>query len=160
MTREKFKLIMPNHIIIKDGLACGDRITLLYDFEEELMLFQLISEGCSYCERVCDFLQKTFNGKVSVTIKTECTDLIEQLRKTENALEKIVKLPFRSTRMECCIAPIRILIECASESLFSEKSENCELNLKVDRWTVTHVLHVKIFHGFMTNLPIYMDDTA
>ena len=33
------KLIMPSHIVMKDGLACGDRVILLYDFEDDFMNF-------------------------------------------------------------------------------------------------------------------------
>ena len=77
------KLIMPSHIVMKDGLACGDSVTLLYDFEDGLMNFNMISNGCKCCELMCRHLQKVANGKPCSAITKICNDIGLKLEKGE-----------------------------------------------------------------------------
>lgn len=128
------RLIMPNHIVIKDGLACGDKVTLLYDFNGNCMDFQLISDGCSYCTRMCEVLQQKYYHMGADRLKQECRNLEVQIKNNMTVLPDLIGLSYNVRRIECCLAPIRILIECAddlSESNLSEKQK--KVNLYVDK---------------------------
>lgn len=131
---ETGKMIMPNHIVIKDGLACGDKITLLYDFEDHFMDFQIISEGCSYCSKMCEALQKKFYHMDVGRLKQECLKLEEDLENDVSVMQNITELSYNIRRMECCLAPIKILQECAAdfdEIFLPEKQD--KVNLYVDK---------------------------
>lgn len=125
------KLMLPNHIVVKDGLACGDKITLLYDFEDEIMRFQFVGEGCSYCNETCRFLQQKFNLQNVEYIVNECEVLLFNLTDTL-FFEKMLGMPYKRTRLECCFGPIRILRDCAKESSEKVLSET-RINLYVDK---------------------------
>lgn len=127
MKPEKYKLLMPNHIVVKDGLACGDKVILLYDFEKESMLFQIISEGCNYCKKMCQYLQSKFNHQHPQKIVSECQKLFSHLTESPLNMEAILELSYKVSREECYLAPIRILVECAQSY-----EGTCNLNRGID----------------------------
>lgn len=127
------KLIMPSHIVIKDGLACGDKVTLLYEFDEKKIVFQIISDGCNYCSNMCDYLQNNLSNQNVIFVQEECEELLENVLTDKALFEKNIGLKFLATRMECCAAPIHILHECVQ--LMQENSDKLEnrISLYVDK---------------------------
>ena len=126
------KILMPNHIVVKDGLACGDKITLLYDFDKEFIHFQFVPEGCSYCNKMCELLQNRYEYKYYDWVIKECDRLLECVPNNEVFFEQVIGLPYMISREECCLAPIRILRDCAADSLQRIES-NEKINLYTDR---------------------------
>ncbi len=125
------KLIMPSHIVMKDGLACGDSVTLLYDFEDGLMNFNMISNGCKCCELMCRHLQKVANGKPCSAITKICNDIGLKLEKGEGieGIDDVVKMD----RLGCYMSPISILRECSMERTSAGEENNEKINLYVDK---------------------------
>ena len=125
------KLIMPSHIVMKDGLACGDSVTLLYDFEDGLMNFNMISNGCKCCEPMCRHLQKVANGKPCSAITKICNDIGLKLEKGEGieGIDDVVKMD----RLGCYMSPISILRECSMERTSAGEENNEKINLYVDK---------------------------
>lgn len=130
MMDREYTMIMPNHIVVKDGLACGDKITLLYDFEDGIMDFQILSEGCSVCTKMCHYLQKELNHK-------KIEDILEQSErwlKDSNLEKEIFGESFLLSRRECYRAPVRILKESAGDFKAEKQTiSNNRINLYVDK---------------------------
>lgn len=126
----KRKLLMPSHIIIKDGLACGDKITLLYDFDNNRMKFDLTSNGCKCCEKICDYLQENLNGCACENIVATC-DYIKEKVNQAKYIESFGSID--ETRIDCYVAPITILKECASECSFDNNNLSEKVDLYVDK---------------------------
>ena len=133
MRKLEDRLIMPNHIVIKDGLACGDKVTLLYDFDNEYMQFQLHSEGCVYCSAMCKMLQQRFNHKKAMDITHECGEIVKSIDEGSMNMEQVLNLPNSSVRRACCLAPVKILEECAGEISNSCILKEEGINLFVDK---------------------------
>ena len=129
----KDKLIMPNHIVVKDGLACGDKVTLLYDFVDESMQFQIISDGCNYCKKMCEYLQEKYNNIESKIIVTECERILEKVLQNKDVFEEQIKLKYKYSRIPCCEGPIMILKECAEEFTDKVGEHGHGVNLYVDK---------------------------
>lgn len=125
------KLIMPSHIVIKDGLACGDRVTLLYDFEDDFMNFNMISNGCKCCELMCRHLQKVANGKQCSSITKICNDIERKLENGEKieGIDDVIK----ANRLGCYMSPISILRECSMERTSGEGENREKINLYIDK---------------------------
>lgn len=131
--KSNYKFLMPNHIVVKDGLSCGDRVILLYDFEDGIMRFQIISEGCSCCNKICEWLQDRFNNRSQQEIVSECGVLIEKLNGSPEYIEKIIDVRYRKSREECYMAPIRILKDCAEDGIYTHGLSEGKVNLYVDK---------------------------
>lgn len=125
------KLIMPSHIVIKDGLACGDRVTLLYDFEDDFMNFYIISNGCKCCEQMCRHLQKAANGKQCSLITKICNDMEQKLKNGEGiaGIDDVIKVD----RLGCYMSPVSILRECSMERTSGDEENNEKINLYVEK---------------------------
>lgn len=125
------KLIMPSHIVMKDGLACGDRVILLYDFEDDFMNFYIISNGCKCCELMCRHLQKVANGKPCSSITKICNDIEQKLENGEGieGIDDVIKVD----RLGCYMSPISILRECSMERTSGEGENSKKINLYIDK---------------------------
>lgn len=121
---------MPNHIVVKDGLACGDKITLLYDFDNGRMDFELISNGCTCCEKMCEYLQEALNECSTQCIVSMCDSIKEKIEQGSN-IENFEIL--EKSRKECYMAPISILKECASDFSLNNNSISEKIDLYVDK---------------------------
>ena len=121
------KLIMPNHIVVKDGLACGDKVTVLYEYDNGNMNFNIIVEGCTVCEKMCEFLQNSMYGMNAESIEKKCKDLIDSIEAGQklNELNSI----FRKDRRECMVAPVRLLEDCAKKSVGETEYNNVDLHV-------------------------------
>jgi len=125
------KLVMPNHIVVKDGLACGDNVVLAYDFQDGKMLFNISSEGCECCKNVCNYIQEHFYNEDTNTIERFCNQIMSDDLFCEEIMKKIVYGKYNSRRKECCVAPIRILQECVQDKLGEDN--NSQIDLYVDK---------------------------
>lgn len=125
----KRKLIMPNHIVVKDGLACGDKVTILYEYDNGNMNFNIIPKGCSVCEKMCEFLQNSMCGMNAESIEEKCKELIRCIEVGQKIDE--LNSIFRKDRKECMVAPVRLLEDCAKIS--AGETEYNKVDLYVDK---------------------------
>lgn len=117
-------LVMPSHIVVKDGLSCGDRVVFMYDFVESSMLFSFVAEeSCSSCKESCEFLENEFSGKNVKEILLGC-DRYESVIKNDCQMSKYY---------DCYIGPVKILKECALGANQNIGACNTKVDLYVDK---------------------------
>lgn len=123
------RLIMPSHVIYKDGLSCGDQIYIVYDFDGDTMSFQFEANACKYCSNACKLLQRRLNFKESEYIIEQCNSLIEEID-SKNTFFEAFDIP--NGRKECVLGPVNILKECAKIQYKCDLRES-RINLYVDK---------------------------
>ena len=62
--KENWILLIPDLILVKEGIACGDRIVISGEIDNEKLLFSFsASNACSLCNVMCSYLQMDFNDR-------------------------------------------------------------------------------------------------
>ena len=58
------RLLIPDLILEKEGIACGDKLIISGEIDDEILLFDFnYSKSCELSKAVCNYLIKNYNDK-------------------------------------------------------------------------------------------------
>lgn len=123
---EEHLILIPDLVLIKEGIACGDRLIIKGQVDKEKLKFDIISsEACMLCKAASIDLMNEYNNlcvdTVFATVKKQVDDFSKNKemlfgRYGLNALDY-------SSREECLIAPYKLLLNLIEK--MREKSIEC-----------------------------------
>lgn len=111
-------ILIPDLILEKEGIACGDKLVLSGEIDDNIILFKFeYSNACELTKAICNYIMKEYNDK-------NYDGLMEDLSKLKNNIDKDNKFLFEMFdlnyeqyfhRYECMYAPIKLMITFLKE---------------------------------------------
>lgn len=79
-------LVLPDDVMLKEGVSCGDSIIILGENNKNHIDFKILSKGCELCTAVSNYLTSIYSGMPGEDIKHECTKLMQKIALDHNYL--------------------------------------------------------------------------
>jgi hypothetical protein len=129
------KLLIPDLIVVKEGISCGDKLILSGQLERDVLNFHFNSEeACMLCRASCQFFEDKFQNISFSTLKEKIALLIDAYEKNKSELFRLFELQYEkySLRYECLISPLKLLQSFIDELLstkyeYGEKPETLSM---------------------------------
>lgn len=102
-------LVLPDDVMLKEGVSCGDSIIILGENNKNRIDFKILSKGCELCTAVSNYLTSIYSGMPGEDIKHECTKLMQKIALDHNYLFQLFELKNHPNRFQCLYAPIELL---------------------------------------------------
>lgn len=116
--KENWILLIPDLILVKEGIACGDRIVISGEIDNEKLLFSFsASNACSLCNVMCSYLQMNFNDRKLNETLDMVTTLYNDILNDNSYIFNLFDLNEKqyNQRFDCLISPIKLLITFIEE---------------------------------------------
>lgn len=114
LVRDEPLLLIPDLILVKEGVACGDKMILSGQIDDGRLKFDFSAESaCILCRAACCLCKKLYLDRSIDTIYRELVALENELVKTPGQVLTFLELDAArfSHREECVNAPFRLLLE-------------------------------------------------
>ena len=115
---EDDKILIPDLVLEKEGIACGDRLVLSGEIDNNIILFKFkCSMACDLSKAVCNYIMKEYNDKNYDIVMEELSRLKNNIDKDNNFLFKMFDLDAERYfhRYECMYAPIKLMMTFLKE---------------------------------------------
>ena len=90
---EDDKILIPDLVLEKEGIACGDRLVLSGEIDNNIILFKFkCSMACDLSKAVCNYIMKEYNDKNYDIVMEELSRLKNNIDKDNNFLFKMFDL--------------------------------------------------------------------
>jgi cysteine desulfurase/selenocysteine lyase len=108
--QQKRKILVPDEVLVKDGVACGDSVNLLGEINSGMIEFNITVEGCSQAKLTAHFLNEKYNGHdINKTI-----DACELYRDVPDdfklLLSRIYDIDVATMRFDCIFSIIDVFL--------------------------------------------------
>lgn len=103
--------VIPDLIMIKEGIACGDRIVLKGQIDDEMVSFDFSTiSTCLLSKAMCNYITFNFNNKSIDYINTQVKHILNKTYKDKKYLFDIFELNinYYEHRYECLLSPIKL----------------------------------------------------
>lgn len=117
-------IVIPDLIMNKEGIACGDKLVISGQIDNDNLKFNFfIEEACDLSKAVCSYLQQNFNNKKIKVIKKKILQLNKKIQYNHRYIFNLFELDYEkfSERIECLLSPIK---------LFCDFIDNIESNIE------------------------------
>lgn len=158
-------IIVPDLIMVKDGVSCGDKIVILGQLDDNILKFNFYSENsCILTRASCSFIQNNYNNKHISKIEKEIEDYNKNIVNDKSFLYEEFDLDYKKyiNRFDCLYFPISFFIDFISaiqkvEESFDSKPYTlstmscdactgaCKINWKNQKIVKTDHLKGKLF---------------
>jgi NifU-like protein involved in Fe-S cluster formation len=124
LTQDVF--LLPDDIAVKDGVACGDSITIIGEINEETIEFKIAVEGCLLCQATASLLFEKYNGKNIGQVIEDCGNWLKTLQKSPSIILNFFDIEDLPERSECLLSPIEMFLSFTVD-LSKHEVEICEV---------------------------------
>jgi hypothetical protein len=111
-------LLIPDLIMVKEGVACGDQIIIVGELDNNYLLFNFsAANACYLCKAVCAYLQEIYNDKNIDYIEKNIRLLYKNISKNNSFIFQLFDLDENtySQRYNCLVSPIKTMISFVEE---------------------------------------------
>lgn len=112
------RILIPDLILEKEGIACGDKLVLSGEIDDNIILFKFnYSMACELTVAVCNYIMLEYNDKNYDTVIEEVQNLKNNIEKDSKVLFEIFDLNYEQYfhRFECMYAPIKLMMTFLKE---------------------------------------------
>lgn len=122
-------LIIPDLVLVKEGIACGDKLIISGQVDSDILRFSFSVENtCILSQAICSYLETKYNERNIEEIFVELKREYEKIC-NDNAIifEMLsIKQKYYSGRYDCLISPYKLLLELINKLketnfIYSEK---------------------------------------
>lgn len=110
---EKHFILIPDLVLIKEGIACGDRLIIKGQVDKERLKFDIISsEACMLCKAASIDLMNEYNNLRVDVVYAEVKKQVDEFDRDKKLLFNKYGLSVLdySSREECLVAPYKLLL--------------------------------------------------
>lgn len=125
--------IIPDLVMTKEGVACGDHIALVGQLDDDILSFNFQSiDACLFCKAVCNYLVYTFNNQNINDVLLKVKKLYDDIHFEKSNLYRLFGLEEDkySHRFDCMLSPIKLFFSFIKE--ISSDSFELDTSKKVD----------------------------
>jgi cysteine desulfurase/selenocysteine lyase len=111
-------LLIPDLIMVKEGVACGDQIIISGELDNERLLFNFSAiNACDLCKAVCAYLQEIYNDKNIDSIAKSSRLLFDKITQNHSFIFQLFNLDENTyaQRYNCLVSPIKMMISFLGE---------------------------------------------
>lgn len=111
-------ILIPDLILEKDGIACGDKLILLGQIDDNTILFKFnSSRSCDLAKAACNYLMKEYNDKDFDFVFEKILNLKDNIELDNSLMFKILEIDFEQYyhRFECIFSPIKLMATFLNE---------------------------------------------
>lgn len=115
---ENNRILIPDLIIEKEGIACGDKIVLSGEIDNNIILFKFnYLMACELTVAVCNYIMIKYNDKNYDTVIENIQNLKNNIERDNKVLFSMFDLDYEkySHRFECMYAPIKLMMTFLKE---------------------------------------------
>lgn len=109
------RLIVPDYAMEKDGVACGDYVSLVGENNDGIIEFCFYVEGCELCNASANYLYEQYNDKPIDFVLNEITSRLKEIKDNKQILLDLFEVPKLVNRINCLSFPFEMLYALASE---------------------------------------------
>ena len=128
------ELIIPDIIVVKEGISCGDKIQLSLQLDENTLHFDFSCDNCCIlCKSACNYIEKNFNHKDFTFIKREISKIVKISNLNETYLFDLFNLDCNKycMRKDCIFSPFEFFLD----SLIKLKDTHHTYHIKPDTYS-------------------------
>jgi len=127
-------LVIPDLILVKEGIACGDQIILSGEVDDGILLMNYSAQkACALCRASCSYFQQRFQNKPLLDVIVQTRQLLDLITEDHGQLFRLFDLDSHaySHRYECLAAPLKLLSDLAVQLrettfVYGEKPDTLE----------------------------------
>lgn len=101
--------LIADDVMMKDGVACGDYVTILGELDDGIMEFKIGVEGCKLCKAAANYLYEKYNNKDINYIIDETSALIRKIKDNQGILLDMFEVSELQNRFQCLYSPFEML---------------------------------------------------
>lgn len=109
------RLIIPDCVLEKDGVACGDYVSLVGENNDGIMEFCFYTKGCELCNASANYLFEKYNDKPVNFVLNEINSILKEIKDNNQILLDLFEVPKLVNRIHCLSFPIEMLYALALE---------------------------------------------
>ena len=121
------KVIIPDEVLSKDGIACGDAVDLIGEVNDGIIEFNISVNGCSQAKCAAKKLNDKYNNHDINYVLKDCEIYYNSLASSLQKQSKEFHIDEFALRSECILSVIRVFLEFAKK-LSKIKIEICEID--------------------------------
>lgn len=112
------RILIPDLILEKEGIACGDKLVLSGEIDNNNILFKFnYSMACELTRAICNYIMKEYNDKNYDIVMEDLSNLKRNIDRDNKFLFELFDLDYEQYfhRYECMYAPIKLMITFLKE---------------------------------------------
>ena len=112
------RILIPDLILEKEGIACGDKLVLSGEIDNNIILFKFnYSMACELTRAICNYIMKEYNDKNYDIVMEDLSNLKRNIDRDNKFLFEMLDLDYEQYfhRYECMYAPIKLMITFLKE---------------------------------------------
>lgn len=130
-------IIIPDEIITRDGIACGDAIVIQGEKDNDVIRFEItVVDGCLLTRAMSSYLCTRGSGKNFHLIGRWCSFIRSRITRNPQVIFDFWGILYLPDRLQCFTAPLDLLIDLqnklAARRPVAYKMKNTELDLDCD----------------------------
>lgn len=133
--------LLPDEVMVKDGVACGDYVTIVGEKNENCFEFKFNVEGCNLCKASANYLFEKYNCKDIDFVISDLEKWLEEIKADENKLMIFFSVPDLKNRYQCLYYPIEMLhalaIQVKNKKIEFLEKKDTTVQLDCDACVVT-----------------------
>ena len=112
------RILIPDLILEKEGISCGDKLVLSGEIDNNIILFKFnYSMACELTKAICNYIMKEYNDKNYDIVMEDLSNLKNNIDRDNKFLFEMFDLDYEQYfhRYECMYAPIKLMITFLKE---------------------------------------------
>lgn len=109
------KVLLPDNILIKEGIACGDNISILGEINENILEFKFVIDGCMQCKAMSGLIYFKYNQKNIDYVKKDSDILLKRILSDKDYILKEFDIDKDIVRLKCILSPLELFITFLDE---------------------------------------------
>lgn len=101
--------LLPDDVMVKDGVACGDYVTIVGEQDDHCLEFKFDVDGCALCRASANYLFETYHNRDIDLVITELEGTLNEIRADRNYLLRLFGVPYLKNRYQCLYYPFEML---------------------------------------------------
>ena len=104
------EIIIPDDILVREGIACGDSINILAGITNEILEFQMFGDSCIQCKAIIGYLYTKYNMKNIYKVIEEVKKEYKEFKSDNLKIVNLFNINLELLRIDCIIKPMEIFI--------------------------------------------------
>lgn len=122
------RFIIPDYVMEKDGVACGDYVMLSGENNNGIIEFCFYVEGCELCNAAANYLSTTYNDKPLKFVMSEISEKLNKIKSNPSSLLEFYGVPQLLGRYNCLLFPYEMLYSFVSELSVKVEEEQHDID--------------------------------
>ena len=134
------EVIIPDDILIRDGIACGDYFIIQASIDDNFIHFIYKCDSCDNCKAIIGYIYKKYNYNPYISVLSEMQQLITDMSSDfDSTCLKIFGI--NNLREECVLTPLKLIYKfflgLGHLSIDEQTTKNTQSTLDCDACTST-----------------------